>query len=80
LGDYNNSTKQLNEKIEFPISYGFLRSTIKVKAEKFVICLEKGFSMIKLSKKESQIENFELKKLVYNHSLQVNANNKRRLL
>ena len=49
--------REINEKIEFPIQYGFLRSATKIKDQVYAIALQKGFSLIKLNRNESA-ENF----------------------
>lgn len=51
LGDYNNEVREFNEKIEFPNKYGYLRTAVKLREETFAVCLEKGFSIMKLNKK-----------------------------
>ena len=53
LNEKGEKSREFNEKIEFPIKYGFLRSSIKMEKEKYGICLEKGFSILKLNKKEA---------------------------
>lgn len=57
LKDKMSEKRQINEKIEFPIQYGFLRSATKIKDQVYAIALQKGFSLIKLNRNESA-ENF----------------------
>jgi hypothetical protein len=59
--------------MEFPIKYGFLRSIFKVKPCQYAICFQRGFSLIRLNHQDNHGENFELRKLVYNHSLQTQS-------
>lgn len=53
LNEKGEKSREFNEKIEFPIKYGFLRSAVKLENEKYAICMEKGFSILKLNKKEA---------------------------